>query len=288
MTFHALIVSIAYCISGSALTLLNRFAIRTFPFSHCILLIQCSSTILSIGFISQFCHVNMEPADRLQWKKVKLWLPITAAFAATLLTSLQALQFVTSSTLTVLRHSSIILTAFIEYHIMHTQFDLAAVLCLLGICLGALVYGLADLSFSISGYVWLTMNVIAISWYQVMMKNIASQKLLNTLGMTLYNNVLSVPLFMLQTIINKEDLRDASLSSSALGILVASAVCGTILSITAVAMNQYMTATSLMVLNHVNKFCLILLEHFLIEPTLTWISFAGTLQVRFLSIWQLK
>mmetsp|Transcript_26221 Transcript_26221/g.86234 ORF Transcript_26221/g.86234 Transcript_26221/m.86234 type:complete len:150 (-) Transcript_26221:304-753(-) len=87
---------------------------------------------------------------------------------------------------------------------MHTQFDLAAVLCLLGICLGALVYGLADLSFSISGYVWLTMNVIAISWYQVMMKNIASQKLLNTLGMTLYNNVLSVPLFMLQTIINKE------------------------------------------------------------------------------------
>mmetsp|Transcript_26223 Transcript_26223/g.86240 ORF Transcript_26223/g.86240 Transcript_26223/m.86240 type:complete len:207 (-) Transcript_26223:87-707(-) len=162
---------------------------------------------------------------------------------------------------------------------MHTQFDLAAVLCLLGICLGALVYGLADLSFSISGYVWLTMNVIAISWYQVMMKNIASQKLLNTLGMTLYNNVLSVPLFMLQTIINKEDLRDASLSSSALGILVASAVCGTILSITAVAMNQYMTATSLMVLNHVNKFCLILLEHFLIEPTLTWISFAGTLQV---------
>ena len=62
---------------------------------------------------------------------------------------------------------------------------------------GAVLAGSADLSFSLPGYLWMSVNCFATSSYILLMKRATKTLSLSKFGMVFYNNLLSVPLLLL-------------------------------------------------------------------------------------------
>ena len=93
--------------------------------------------------------------------------------------------------------------------------------------------------------------------------------------MSYYNNLISLPiLFVLACVLGELTTLISQLDSIytlrmfSIFIIICSCVLGFSLSISAFALNKLISATSMMVANNVNKFCLILLSEIFVQPTL--------------------
>lgn len=157
---------------------------------------------------------------------------------------------------------------------------LLTVWALLGILLGSIVYGWADVNFNYVGYFWLIMNVLSTSSYQVYVKKLTELKL-TAFGMVYYNNLLSLPFFVLLAIATQEvttlsqEETWSTLSSSELFVLLLSCLLGFSISFAGFTLNLLVSATTLMVINNVNKILFIVLSEYFYQSTLTASSALG-------------
>ena len=89
---------------------------------------------------------------------------------------------------------------------------------------------------------------------------------LSSLGMSYYNNLLSLPFFFTLMLVYEFPMALTDLGKlDGMGVflLLISSVLGMLLSVSAFLLNKTITATSQMVVNNVNKFCLIFISAYL-------------------------
>ena len=89
---------------------------------------------------------------------------------------------------------------------------------------------------------------------------------LSSLGMSYYNNLLSLPFFFTLMLVYEFPMALTDLGKlDGIGVflLLISSVLGMLLSVSAFLLNKTITATSQMVVNNVNKFCLIFISAYL-------------------------
>lgn len=285
-SFRVGITLSAYCISGTLLTLANKLAIVAFPVPNTLLVIQNGVTIVMLMGGSFLWPGMFQKMPVLTVQVVKAWLPLVLLFVAMLVSSLQALMSVSAVTLIVMRNLSTLCVAFFERLILGEKIHVLTWLTLIGIFLGATLYGLRDMSFNSVGYFWLAINVGATSSYQIYVKTlIEKSKELGPFGMSYITNVLSVPIFIIIAIATKEYEGLAAWNFSpdnnvrTISIVALSAILGFALSTTAFMINKMITATSMMVANNVNKFAVILLSEIFVERSMDAVSGFGTLLV---------
>jgi len=110
---------------------------------------------------------------------------------------LLALEYASVSALIVVRHLSTIPLCVGEYLVLGTETSWPEVLCLIGMVIGAWIYGTHDITMNILGLMYLLLNCGFTACLQLLIKRTIKSIELSSLGLTYYNNLLSVPVFVL-------------------------------------------------------------------------------------------
>jgi drug/metabolite transporter (DMT)-like permease len=274
-----------YCFSGTALTLINKLAILAYPYPNALLVLQNGVTVLLLLLGSYFHSTMFQSMPKITIQIIKSWFPLVLLFVLMLLSSLQALRFVSATTLIVMRNLSTLFVAFFERLVLNEEIKPMTWFALIMILIGAIIYGARDMTFNMTGYVYLFLNIAGTSSYQIYVKKlIAQSKELGPFGMSYINNMLSLPVFILFSAYGDELPHYTSMFSRgtyATAVIILSALLGFSLSTSAFMMNKMISATSMMVANNVNKFAVIILSELFVERTLDDVSAFGTLIVMF-------
>ncbi|CAF0932207.1 unnamed protein product [Adineta steineri] len=280
-----------YCISGSLLTILNKLAIIAFPFINLLLVLQNGVTVILLLVNFYFCPLTLERLPPLNFTVLKIWIPVVLLFVMMLTSSLFALKYVSVPTVIVIRNLSTVSVAILEYFVIGNKIDILSIGTLFGMFFGAIVYALHDLTFSIEGYIWLCVNIIGTSLYQVYIKKVVHMPEMKDIGpisMSYYNNLISLLiLFILACVMG--ELKSFLLyfqsiflpKIKSICIVFLSCILGFTLSTSAFALNKLISPTSIMVANNVNKFALIILSEIFVQSTLDLTASIATIFVLF-------
>ncbi|CAF1472050.1 unnamed protein product [Adineta steineri] len=280
-----------YCISGSLLTILNKLAIVAFPFINLLLVLQNGVTVILLLVNFYFYPLTSERLPPLNFTVLKIWTPVVLLFVTMLTSSLFALKYVSVPTVIVIRNLSTISVAILEYFVIGNKIDSLSIGTLFGMFFGAIVYALHDLTFSIEGYIWLCVNIIGTSLYQVYIKKVVHMPEMKDIGpisMSYYNNLISLLILFLLACIMGE-LKSFLLyfqsiflpKIKSICIVFLSCILGFALSTSAFALNKLISPTSIMVANNVNKFALIILSEIFVQSTLDLTASIATIFVLF-------
>ena len=282
---------VIYCISGSLLTLVNKLAITVFPLTNLLLVLQNGVTVALLLFNFHFCPLSPEPMPSLTAAIVRVWIPVVLLFVMMLTSSLFALIYVSVPTVIVIRNLSTLSVAVLEYFVLGKTISNLSIGTLLGMLLGAIFYAIHDLTFSIQGYIWLTVNVVGTSLYQVYIKKVVGMPLVKDIGpisMSYYSNLISLPIFLVLAYLMGEFEALLSLCKTMTAfnikstfVVFLSCILGFLLSTSAFALNKLISATSIMVANNVNKFSLIILSEIFVQATLDITASVGAIFVLF-------
>lgn len=276
------LVAAAFCLSGSALTVLNKQIMGFFPAPNAVLFAQNAVTLVLLAFGKSVLSLQIEPVRR---HKAKRWFALVLLFYAMLASSMLALKFVTATTLIVQRNLGTVTIAIADYFCLGTVQTKPRILAILGMCAGSLVYASGDLdaasNFDFTGYAWLAVNVAATTAYQIKVKSLVNELDMNSWTMAYYNNLLSLPVCAIVGFAQRENetlqkfMASGATKSQCVALFV-SCTLGFCLSVSAFQLNRLITPTSITILNNTNKFALIFFTaYFMDYSTLSESTVAG-------------
>lgn len=283
---------VLYCVSGTLLTVVNKFAVVIFPYTNILLVLQNGIAVFLLALASHFCRPTFGSLPMLSLSILQLWIPLVLLFVMMLLSSLLALTYVSIPTVIVMRNLTTLVIALLEYPLLKNRIDGFSVTILIFMLFGAIVYAKHDLTFNIPGYTSLCLNIISTSAYQIYIKKIIHLPLFEKVGsicMSYYNNLISLPLLFvfacimgeITTLSSNFDLKHL-LDTKSIGMIFFSGTLGFSLSISAFTLNKRISATSMMVANNANKFSIIVLSEIFVQSTLDITASIGALSVLFL------
>ena len=276
----ATLLIVLYCLSGSGLTVLNKVVVSNSKIPNTLTCLQCLATAILL-LCGSWLKKSVFGDLSFRLEVVKDWLFLVLLFVLMLVSSMYALIHVSITTLIVLRNLTTLTTAAFDCFILKTSFDKVQICSLIALVIGAIIYGLHDLSYSAVGYGWLGLNCMSTTGYQVYVKVLIKKHPLSNWEMSFYNNVLCLPLLACFAVLKDElgELRssidDGSFTPLVKWSIVLSCAFGFMLSTSAFALNKLITATSMMVVNNVNKFGLIFFSEFLLQSSLSVTSSVG-------------
>ncbi|KAJ9146781.1 hypothetical protein P3X46_029008 [Hevea brasiliensis] len=189
----------AYCISSCSMILLNKVVLSTYNFNAGISLMLyqnliCCMVVVLLGICGA---VSVE---KLNWKLIKVWIPVNAIFVGMLVSSMYSLKYINIAMVTILKNMTNILTAIGELYIFRKHQNQKVWAAMFLMIISAISGGITDLSFDGMGYVWQIMNCILTASYSLTLRRVmdkAKQSTrsgsLNEISMVLLNNLLSLP-----------------------------------------------------------------------------------------------
>eukprot|EP01083_Nonionella_stella_P275727 936624_1 len=196
--------AVGYMICSSLMLITNKLAVHNLPAPQFVLFAQLFTSAL---FCFTFGAFNMVKIDKLEWYKIKTYIPAVFAFLGTIFCNLKTLQYCNVETFVVFRASTPIAVAIGDYLFLGREFpSYRSLLCLLGLLVGVTLYTYTDAGFHLSGYVWLG------AWYfvflidQLYIKYVCKKvDMKSNWGRVYYLNLLScVPLVFTNFMFNNE------------------------------------------------------------------------------------
>jgi GDP-mannose transporter len=283
------VILVIYCISGTLLTLVNKITIVTFPRTNSLLMFQNGMAVILLILVSRCMQQTTGSLPILSLTIAKLWLPLVFLFVIMLTSSLLALLYVSIPTVIVMRNLTALFVAILEYISLNNKIGKLSAFSLVAMLSSAIIYAKHDLTFNISGYAWLSVNIIATSVYQISIKSIIHHpafRNVGPIGMSYYNNLISLPVLLIISLATGE-IRPFSLSFNSkilletknIVLVSLSGLLGFSLSISAFKLNEQISATSMMVANNVNKFVVIIVSEIFVQATLDIVASTGAILV---------
>ena len=190
---------IVYCASGSILSWANKAISvgeqRLDP--SVTLVMQNTATFVLIWFLAKVSPGTVR-ALRLSgwWAVFGQFVPLTGLFCMMLVSSLKALQTASIAAVVVQRNLISLVVAGAERIILRRSIGAVALISLVGILLGAFVFGAGDVEFDQLGYSWLFMNIVASAAFQILNKHLVHDIDLTSFGFSYFNNLISVSMLI--------------------------------------------------------------------------------------------
>lgn len=189
----------AYCLSSCSMILLNKIVLSTYAFNAGISLMFYQNFIsAAIVVILGFCGAIS--VEKLNWKLVKLWIPVNLIFIGMLVSGMYSLKYINIAMVTILKNMTNILTAIGEFYVFHKHQNQKVWTAMFLMIISAISGGITDLSFDATGYAWQILNCILTATYSLILrrvmdraKQLTKSGSLNEVSMVLLNNMLSLP-----------------------------------------------------------------------------------------------
>jgi len=245
-----------------------------------LLLIQNTISVVLTLVLALTGHdaFTMKPWDS---KHLITWLLPTITFSIMLMTSLLALPHIAVATTVVFRNLGSLLVATIEPLVLTTppltsghKKGLAVIIA------GALIYSIFDLNFNQKGYLWISFNT-GLFCVQVLIEKYAVSKVDQTpTGIACYQNLLSIPVLLIGVMFAGESaaiLELQQLSSRMLVLVALSGMFGCSLSVCYMALNQLVSATSMVIAGNLNKLLASVIGAYIFSNSVTPHTVAGLL-----------
>lgn len=179
--FSALIFSLA----SISMILLNKWVVVVYPHSATLLLLQNVTTIVILYVIN--------PQHKMRATLLWSWLPCALIFCVNIFSSLESLTTISVPTFTIFRNTQPIIAIVIDYVLRHQTITYASFHFLVMILIGAVIYCKHDTNVDFYGYLWAVIHVLSMSVYSVLVKYKSELLEITASEMSLYNNVISVP-----------------------------------------------------------------------------------------------
>ena len=237
-----------------------------------------------IAMLIKVCGVA--DVDRLEWTKVKAFLPAVAMFYVSVAANLKLLQHANVDTYIVVRACVPLLTLFLDVNLMGAAWPGWKTLStMLFIVFSACGYIYTDEGFVWAAYLYALLYLAAMSIDTILIKKVVEDVKLTRWGLVFYNNFLALGFFpfgsLLTGDISFDSFESVTQSIAQLGrpdVMLpvgVSCVVGVAISYFGLNTRKALTATSFTVLGVVNKFLTVLVN------TLVWSRHAGPLGIFF-------
>ncbi|PWA71533.1 sugar phosphate transporter domain-containing protein [Artemisia annua] len=194
-----LISGTAYCLSSCSMILLNKVVLSSYSFNAGISLMFYQNLISSI-IVIVLGLLRVVSLEKLNWKLVKVWIPVNLIFVAMLVSGMYSLKHINIAMVTILKNVTNILTAVGELYMFRKRQSQKVWTAMFFMIISAVTGGVTDLSFDATGYTWQLVNCFLTASYSLTLRKVmdtakayTKSGSLNEVSMVLLNNLLSLP-----------------------------------------------------------------------------------------------
>lgn len=212
---------LTYSSCSVSMILMNKLLINTYsiPYPLCLLLLQNTGATLLVMLGK---HLGLLHYPDFSMEIVRKWLPLTVLFVSMLFSSMKSLQHMSVSAQTITKNLALVATAvgdrFFFQKKLTPSMGLAFVLMIVGSYMGTQ----GDQWVTALGLWWTAINIMVTVLYSLYMKHLMSDigKTIGSYGPVFYNNLLSLPVFVLCGIPEFGPFASAVASTTAGGVFL--------------------------------------------------------------------
>lgn len=258
---------VGYALCSSLLAVINKLAITKFNFPGLLTALQYLTSVLGVWVLGKFGFLHH---DAFTYETAKKFLPAAIVFYLAIFTNTNLLRHANVDTFIVFRSLTPLLVAIADTVFrkqpIPSKLTFVSLFIILG---GAVGYVATDSAFSLTAYSWAIAYLVTITSEMVYIKHIVSNIGLNTWGLVLYNNLLSLMMAPVFWILTGEYSQVFSALGSRAGnwfefdafIAVSlSCVFGLLISFFGFAARRAISATAFTVTGVVNKFLTVVIN----------------------------
>ncbi|EPS58250.1 hypothetical protein M569_16563, partial [Genlisea aurea] len=260
-------VAVGYCLSGSLLAVINKWAVTVFPYPGPLTALQYATCVLGVLTAGRLDFIQHE---RIDLATTVRFLPAAAMFYLSVFTNSELLLHANVDTFVVFRSATPIFVAAGESLFLSQPWPrLNTWLSLATIFGGSLIYVAADRDFiTVTAYAWASAYLLCMTVDFVYVKHVVMTIGLSTWGLVLYNNLEALFLFPLELLVMGELKTMAAADDDAAGSywlqvvppVALSCIFGLSISFFGFACRKAVSATGFTVLGTVNKLLTILIN----------------------------
>lgn len=276
-------VTVGYCLSGSLLTIINKWAVMKFHYPGALTALQYLTSVVGVLLCGQLKLIQLDSVSlRTMWK----FLPAAIMFYISIFTNSELLLHANVDTFIVFRSAVPIFVAIGETLYLHQPWpSFKTWLSLATILGGSIIYVITDYQFTVTAYSWAVAYLVSMSIDFVYIKHVVMTIGLNTWGLVLYNNLEALLLFPLEMLIMGE-LHQMKVDSSKVSnfmsvdvILPVALSClfGLSISFFGFSCRRAISATGFTVLGIVNKLLTVAINLAIWDKHASWIGTIGLL-----------
>lgn len=208
-------VSLAYSIglcllygcTSISITFFNKavFSVYAFNFPCLVTLLQILVCLTYLLTASAASRITLPP---LTLSLARTVYPLTFCWWTYVVSGLIALRYLNVPMFSTLRKATALLVLVGERVFLGRQAPAPIWAAISVMCSGGLIAGATDLTFSLPGYVFVSICCVATALYLVLIVRVGASTKLDTFGLLYYNNVLSLPLMAAYILCFTSELQD--------------------------------------------------------------------------------
>ncbi|GMH18944.1 hypothetical protein Nepgr_020785 [Nepenthes gracilis] len=258
---------VGYALCSSLLAVINKYAITKFNYPGLLTALQYLTSALGVWILGKLRFLHHDP---FMIDIAKKFLPGAVVFYLAIFTNTNLLRHANVDTFIVFRSCTPLLVAIADTTFRKqpfpSRFTFISLVIILG---GAIGYVVTDSAFTLTAYSWAFAYLVTITTEMVYIKHIVMNIGLNTWGLVLYNNLLSLMMAPLFWLITGEyaEVFDALRSNGGnwfipnvfFGVAL-SCVFGLLISFFGFAARKAISATAFTVTGVVNKFLTVVIN----------------------------
>jgi len=195
---HVLPIGLGYVLCSSLMMIVNKWALKVFPFPGTLMTLQFFSSAVAVRLLSLCGQLECEP---LVWTKARSFLLVPLFFDLTIYTNIKLLQSSTVETAIVFRTVVPIFTSAADWIWMGRALPEARSACGLGVVvIFAIVYAaISRDGIHVEAWLWAWAYVLTLSIEMVYVKHVLGSVPMTTWTRVYYNNALAMsfaPVYM--------------------------------------------------------------------------------------------
>ena len=267
-----------FSVASISMILLNKWVVQVYPYSATLLILQNCATIALLWV--------KNPQQKLEKETLQAWLPCAVIFCVNIFSSMESLTSISVPTFTIFRNTQPLIAVALDFWLRKQSITYASFHFLVMVLIGAVIYCKHDTNVSLYGYVWAAVHVLSMSLYSVVVKFKCETLELSASDMSMYNNVLSLPVLLLLGLASHAAQGDSSHSQlnetySCVTVylcvipILLSCLGGYAVSVSAFNAQKVMSPISFLTLNNLSKIPAIVISVMLFNTVLTVTAIYG-------------
>lgn len=209
---HSNLLRLAACVAyggvSVSITLFNKavFSVYHFPYPNLVTTLQI---LVSIAYMCVLSWWGVMRVERLTVEKAQQVFPLSFFWWLYVVSGVTALRFLTVPMYSVLRRATTLLVVggeWVAFEKKPTSKSLAAIVVMIT---GAILAGATDLSFSLPGYVYVSICAVSTAVYLILIRFIQERTGLSQNSLLFYNNTMALPLMAGYMLLATSEVQEA-------------------------------------------------------------------------------
>ncbi|KAK9817301.1 hypothetical protein WJX72_012400 [[Myrmecia] bisecta] len=205
-----LLACVSYGAVSVSITLFNKavFSVYKFHFPAAFTTMQIAVSILYMYILR---HFKLMEFGRITRASARAVFPLALFWWLYVVSGVTALRYLNVPMYSVFRRSTTFIVVIGEYMMFSKIPSLPTMGSILLMVVGAVVAGATDLTYSLPGYIWVSICAVSTAVYLLLIRMLKDKTGLSQSALMLYNNVLGLPLMLSYMVVATDEVKQVPL-----------------------------------------------------------------------------